>query len=195
MLKGFLGQGLTTGGAMVDDLTGRVQAELSDIIESTNLALPSLDAPTITRIIGQGCSDEVEGLLEIRFDGENPRVIRYELKSIIIGAVTLIGGLQAGFLGAVLALAGLWELWGLREHLSPSACLIVWLLAQSEGSTLNYNDLEHQFQTAYTELFDRAPISTEFASIVVGLEEREILSRQGSVVVLSELFFVRVAEA
>jgi hypothetical protein len=140
-------------------------------------------------LIDLGLSEESEGLLELSTKDSVPAVYRYDIKSIIIGSISLIGSAYAGFWGAVIALAGLWEIWGFRESLPPSACAIVWLLSEARGSELEAEELEIGFGSFRSLFFNSPELAGEFGASMIDLEKQGIVQRRGTRVLLQERYF------
>jgi len=151
---------------------------------------PSRIQESLVQLFGLGMADDSENLLDISTEDGTPRVFRYNLQSIIVGAIAIVGGSFAGFWGAVVALAGLWELWGFRESLSPSACVIVWVLSEAGKAGIKVEDLESKFHILRAQLFANPEMPGEFVASLLDLERQEIIAREPSHVLLKEVHFV-----
>jgi hypothetical protein len=178
---------------MFDSLVARVELELSEMMNQ----VPGLPAFSDVRGVivpglELGLPSQAEGLLDIAVRNGVPAVVRYDLKSIVLGIVDLVVSLHAGFVGAVVALAGLWELSDSRERLKPAQCVLVSALAQS--GDLRVQELEAGFLRDYSAIMGRSPLMGEFAAELTELERRELIDVSGGWVSLRETCFVSVRE-
>ncbi|MEA2338270.1 MAG: hypothetical protein QOE82_2277 [Thermoanaerobaculia bacterium] len=169
--------------ALRSALNERAERTVRTALSGSGLAEPSATIVAAWRL---GLSDEDEHLLDVVDDGSEPIVTRYNLWIAATGIAQIVGGLTAGFWGAMVALAGVFALKNARTRLSPALAIIVAHLAHEPERRSSVTDAFANFREETGRLLNAVGSAAEFDAAVLILREEEIVQRFGDYLQLVE---------
>lgn len=127
------------------------------------------------------------GILEVIVSGDGAsRVVRYDLKKLLFGAILAVGTIGPGWIAPFLTLIAIDQLLDARVVLSPPTGLLLKLLAVRHNGAAETKVLRESFDAEYAKVFGRAAGESEYDAELSHLERLTAIRRSGTSVELVE---------